>query len=200
MSGILDAFMAGYSRPDIICDTDDTLCFEAEELISIANAMFGFDLELASLTDYHPLQFPHGLGANKWLKAWRQNPLCYVNHAPDYEAIGGLRALTAAGYHVVASSDRPAQMQQVTANWYAQWGVPYAELYINGPGSKAQMAARYDAANPCILIDDNPNNASLARPGVQVWLPYRPWTPPGLAGPYTWVFHSWNEALARLGL
>lgn len=200
MTGLFDAFMTEFARPDIICDTDDTLCFEAEELISIANAMFGFNLELAILTDYHPLTFPKGVGANKWLKNWRNDPRCYVNHAPDYDAIAGIGALRDAGYHVTVSSDRPATMEQVSRNWYAQWQVPYDEMVIAGPGSKAMLCGQHSADNPCILIDDNPNNASLARPGVQVWIPYRPWTPAGLDGAYVWVFHSWRELLARLGV
>ena len=200
MSDPVSAFMAAANQPDIICDTDDTIAFEAEELCSVLNAHFGLSLELATLTDYHPLQLPKGQGMNKFLKQWRQNPLCYINHAPDYEAIGGVTALHDAGFDITLASDRPVEMMTITTNWYQQWGVPYDAVFVNGDGSKAALTAMHNPANPCILIDDDPRNASLARPGVQVWLPFRPWTPPNLAGPYTWVFHSWADVLARLGL
>jgi hypothetical protein len=39
------------------------------------------------------------------------------------------------------------------------------------------MAQRYGESHPAVLIDDDPLKAvSVPRPGVQVWMPLRPYT------------------------
>lgn len=185
--------------PALICDTDDTVCFEAETVCSVLNAQFGLTLDATRLgSNYHPLVLPKGKHMNKWLRQWRQDPNSYINRAPDYEAFDALNALRGDGWHLTMASDRPAAALAITTNWYDTWGLGYDAVAVNGDGTKAALVAGHGPDNPCILIDDDQRNLlSLPRPGVQVWSPRRPWTPASVP-PGAWVFESWTNLMARI--
>ena len=118
-------------------------------------------------------------------------------------AIAALNAIHAAGHHVIVSSDRPpATTQRATLDWLAKWRVSCDEVRLLGRGGKRQVLAAYGPDNPAVLIDDDPAKAlTVARPGVQVWSPQRPWTPAAWQRyPNYWVFPSWTAVLERLGV
>jgi hypothetical protein len=63
------------------------------------------------------------------------------------------------------------------------------------------MAARHGPDSPAILIDDNPAiRMSIARPGIETWLPARPYNTPAPVRPHTRTFSTWAQARYWLGL
>ncbi len=193
----LDAYQNEALKPTLLFDTDDVICFEADVLCDVLNAGFGLGLEVSKLTQRHPM--PIKKKQKKWLNRWHNQPIAYVNLAPDFKAIAAITTLHDEGYHIILSSDRDPSCRQVTQQWYDAWQVPYDAVAVNGPQTKEAIIATHGPNNPIILIDDDARRMfTLPRDGVQVWSPLRPWTPSKIPTQNTWVFTDWVDVLTRL--
>ena len=180
------------SLPRLFCDIDGTLAFQPEGDVIAVNAKFGTSWLVADVTQY-PFSSMLPARQARWLRAnW---PVIAANLAPDTLAINVLRRAKAAGYGITVCTERDPELAEVTAAWLAYWQVPLDALAVVGPGGKGPLLEPYGPDNPAILVDDNPANASLARPGVQVWQPARPYNS---GGGEVWRFRDWNDAAAKL--
>ncbi|WAL67137.1 hypothetical protein ORV05_04935 [Amycolatopsis cynarae] len=193
-------FTAMASRPTIITDIDNVLAFFVEAAVTALNVHFG-----TSLTAGEVHVWPMGKmlmpALSVWLEEQLRRGVFYSNLAPDFTAISAINTLHGQGYRVLATSDRPQAVAEPTRRWLEQWGVEVDEVLLYGPGSKQRVIRDegFDARNPAILIDDDPAKALLARPGVAVWSPLRPWSLPGDVPIHDyWIFPSWDAALDRL--
>lgn len=196
------AFLAAANRPTIVSDIDGVLGFLTEAIVTGLNAHFGLSLVVSEMTSYW-IEGILPLEQASWLTGQLSRGVWYANVAPDYSAIAALNAIHAAGHHVIVSSDRPpATTERATLDWLTKWRVAHDEVRLLGRGGKRQVLAAYGPDNPAILIDDDPAKAlTVARAGVQVWSPQRPWTPANWARyPNYWVFPSWTAVLERLGV
>lgn len=195
----IDSFAAEATRPVLLFDTADTISFQMPLMLVLLNQQFHEQYEYWSTTKAHPLDIPKK--QRKWLKEIKKEPETYANLMPDWHAIDAMHRLHDAGYHIIMSSDRPADMAAITQEWYQRWDVPYDEMVIEGPESKASIIAKHGAGNPIILYDDDPR-AMLAFPrdGVEVWTLRKPWTPEDFHPYNTWVFDAWSDCLSRLGV
>lgn len=193
------AFVAAATRPTIVCDIDGVLAFFAETMTTVLNAHFGLSLLASELTSYR-VEDTLDQAQRDWWATQLGRGVLYSNVAPDYSGIGALNAIHAAGYHVIISSDRPTTAQTATRRWLARWRVAHDEVILAGKGGKRRVLADYGPDDPAVLIDDDPTKAiTVARPGVEVWAPTRPWIPTS-SYPNWWVFGSWAQVLARLGV
>lgn len=196
-----EAFSARAARPVLISDIDGVLAFLTETITTALNAHFGTNVVVSQMHNYWIEQdLPSAQRA--WLEHQFQRGVFYENCAPDYAAIAALGAMHLDGYHVIVSSDRPAHTRPETDRWLAEWRVPHDEVVINGPGSKKALVAAHGPEHPAVLFDDDPSKATtIARPGVEVWSPQRPWTPKDWKRyPNYWVFPDWDSVLERLGV
>lgn len=123
-----------------------------------------------------------------------------MNLAPDTLAIDVLRRAALRGYPVTVCTERDPSLAAITRAWAGYWRIPCDQVAVVGPGGKEELLAGHGTDDPAILVDDAPANEGLARDGVQVWVPPRPWTPRHDPAPGVWRFGDWNEAAARLGL
>lgn len=185
-----------------MCDIDGVLGFLTESAVTALNSHFGLSIVVS---DMHTYWIEDTLPADQrdWLNQQFTKGVFYANVAPDYSAIAALDAMHRDGLHIIVSSDRPAQTtRQATTEWLGKWRVPFDELRLEGRGGKRKVLSAYGPARPAILIDDDPAKAlTIARPGVQVWSPTRPWTPANWQRyPNYWVFPSWDAALERLAV
>lgn len=180
------------SLPRLFADIDGTLAFQPEADIIAVNARFGTSWLVTDATE-HPFSSVLPRKQAKWLRANRD--VIAANLAPDTLAIDVLRRARAAGYGITVCTERDPDTAEVTAAWLAYWDVPCDHLAVTGPGGKGPLLEPYGPDSPAILVDDSPLNVSLARPGVQVWQPARPYND---GGGDVWRFRSWNEAAARL--
>jgi hypothetical protein len=106
-----------------------------------------------------------------------------------------------AGLDVTVCTERDESLTALTRAWLAYWAVPGAEdAQVVGPGGKEALLASYGKGNPALLVDDSPANQALARPGVEVWTPVRPWTPRGDPPDGVTRFADWRDVARRLGL
>lgn len=184
--------------PHLFCDVDGVLAFQPEGSILAVNGRFGTSYLVAEVTAY---PFWDSLPANQaaWLHA--NHPVIAANLAPDTTAIRALQKAAGAGYGVTICTERPPELEGLTRAWLAYWGVPGAtEAQVVGPGGKEPLIASYGPGNEAVLIDDSPANESLARPGVQVWAPARPWTPDDDPPAGVWRFPDWRAVKKQLGL
>lgn len=196
-----DAFAERATRPVLVSDIDGVLAFLTETIVTALNAHFGTSIVVSQMRDYWVEQdLPPS--QRVWLEHQFQRGVFYENSAPDYSAIAALGAMHLDGYHVVVSSDRPAHTRPETDRWLANWRVAHDEAVINGPGSKKAVLAAHGPDNPAVLFDDDPSKATtIARPGVEVWSPMRPWTLKNWQRyPHYWVFPDWTAVLDRLGV
>jgi uncharacterized HAD superfamily protein len=178
--------------PRLFIDVDGTLAFQPEADIIAVNARFGTSWLVADATDY-PFSSMLPRRQAKWLRAhW---PVIAANLAPDTLAIDVLRRAAGAGYGITVCTERDPDTAEVTAAWLAYWDIPCDHLAVVGLGGKGPLLEPYGPGSEAILVDDSPANVSLARPGVQVWQPARPYNEPAEG---TWRFSDWNEAAARL--
>ena len=184
--------------PRLYVDIDGTLAFQPEGTIVAVNARFGTAYTIADDTASYPFVATLPPEQRAWQRA--QQAVLDVNLAPDTLAIDVLRRAAAHGYPVTVCTERDPNLTQVTRAWVAYWQIPADRVAVTGPGGKGPLMEANDPADPCILIDDAPANEGLARPGVQVWVPARPWTPTGPAQDGVWRFGSWNDVSAALGL
>lgn len=192
-------FAAEAQRPLVACDVDGVLAFTAEAVCTALNARFGTSRTPESLTSYPfgPLLPPEQA---RWLDAHTVRDAWAANLAPDLDAIAALAAIRDAGHRVIVSSDRPATLAGATVAWLDQWQVPRDGIRLDGPGSKRAALTSCGPTSPAVLVDDDPRKwLTVARPGVQVWTPRRPWTPdewqryPGVR-----VFTDWAQPLEWL--
>lgn len=178
--------------PRLFVDVDGTLAFQPEGDIIAVNARFGTTWLVADATEY-PFSSMLPRKQAKWLRArWG---IIAANLAPDTLAIDVLRRAADAGYGITVCTERDPELAEVTAAWLGYWRVPLDALAVVGPGGKGPLLEPYGPDSPAILIDDNPANVSLARPGVQVWQPARPYNS---GGGGVWRFCDWNDAAAKL--
>lgn len=190
----------------VAVDIDGILGFLAEQIAAVLNARFG--------TSYTPQFRQYWLESvlppdqGRWLTAQFQLPSFYATVAPDLEGIRAVEAISAAGLPVVIVTDRPAHVRDMTVQWLAHWGVPYQDLWHDGPETKrrwAQWVAMRGETG--VLLDDDPRKAQTIpviagnRIAVGCWLAVRPWTPGYLEGlPGVRLFRNWNQVLSWLGL
>lgn len=185
-------------KPALFFDIDGVLAFQPEGLILAVNARFGEDY-LAGEARTYPFFATLPPEQQQWAKA--NKAVIAANLAPDTLAVKVLSKAVQAGYGVTICTERPPALADVTRAWLAYWGVPGAEdAQVVGPGGKEALLAPYGNGNPALLVDDAPENEALARPGVQVWVPPRPWTPQGDAPEGVTRFTDWRQLRKALGL
>lgn len=178
-------------------DVDGTLAFQPEGSIIAVNAKFGTQHLIPEATSY-PWAVTLPADQRKWQKA--QQAVLAANLAPDTLAADVLRRASLHGYPVTVCTERDPSLTAITRAWAAYWQVPCDQVAVTGPGGKEELLAAHGPADRAVLIDDSPANEALARDGVQVWVPRRPWTPRDGPGAGVWRFGDWNEAAMRLGL
>lgn len=183
--------------PRLYADIDGTTAFQPEGTIIAVNARFGTAYTIADAATY-PFRATLPPEQQAWERA--HQPVLDVNLAPDTLAADVLRRAAAHGYPVTICTEREPGLGPVTRAWAAYWELPADQVAVVGPGGKRALLEPHGPADPAILIDDSPANEHLARPGVRVWVPRRPWTPGGDAPDGVWRFRSWNDAAAALGL
>lgn len=184
--------------PRLYVDVDGTLAFQPEATIVAVNARFGTAYTIADDTGSYPFTATLPPEQQQWQRA--QQAVLDVNLAPDTLAIDVLTRAAAHGYPITVCTERDPSLTQVTRAWVAYWRIPADQVAVTGPGGKRALMEANGPADPAVLIDDAPANESLARPGVQVWVPPRPWTPSGPAQDGVWRFPDWGEVAAALGL
>jgi len=192
------------ARPTLIWDVDGILAFTAEALCAVLNARYYTAYKALTQTFFPGKLVPAMLPADQ--AAWLINQMTGFtlagNMAPDWHAADTMTAAVTAGYPVRIVTERPVPHGPLTLQWLQDWGVsPVPQVTAVGAGNKpAWLTARYGPGNPAVLIDDNPvTRLTVASPGIEVWLPARPYVPTtGRA--YTRVFAGWQEARGWLGL
>jgi hypothetical protein len=192
-------FAAEVTRPLVVCDIDNVLAFQAEAACTAVNARFGASYLTSRLTAY-PLTNLLEPEQRDWLTAHTTREPWIANLAPDREAMRALAAIRDTRHRVLVASDRPATVADATAKWLDANQVPRDGQVLGGPGSKRTALAANNPASPAVLIDDDPAKwLTIARPGVEVWCPQRPWTPASWRQyPNVRVFTDWAEVLGRL--
>ena len=185
------------AKPALFCDIDGVLAFQPEGDIIAVNARFGTAWLISDATTY-PFRSMLPDRQAAWLRAnW---PVIAANLAPDTRAIRVLAKAVKAGYTVTVCTERGAALADLTRAWLAYWQVPgAAQAQVVEPGGKKALLAEYGKGSPAVLIDDSPFNEQLARPGVQVWAPQRPWTPQDTP-PGVTRFADWRDVIKALGL
>jgi hypothetical protein len=193
-------FMAEAGRPLVVSDIDNTLCFQAEAVCTALNARFGTSRVPASLNAY-PFGALLDPDERLWIARFTARDSWAACMAPDHEAITALNAIGTSGSTVAVASGRPPVIAQATTAWLDANGVQRDRDVLQGPGSKQAALSGCSPRKPGLLIDDDPCQwLTIARPGVQVWSPRRPWTPAGWQSyPNVRVFTSWSEPLSWLG-
>jgi hypothetical protein len=188
----------GRSQPHLFCDIDGVLAFQPEGSMLAVNARFGTAYLVPEATSY-PWIATLPDRQQRWARANRA--VIAANLAPDTRAIRVLAKAAKAGIPVTICTERPPEMAALTRAWLAYWQVPgAADARITGPGGKEALLAPYGEGNPALLVDDAPKNEALARPGAEVWVPPRPWTPQGNPPDGVTRFGDWRDVCKRLGL
>ncbi|HEV2240253.1 MAG TPA: hypothetical protein VGS06_22830 [Streptosporangiaceae bacterium] len=186
------------SLPALFCDVDGVLAFQPEGTILAVNARFGTSYLLADSASAYPFTASLTPGQQQWVTA--NKAVIAANLAPDTRAIRVLAKAAKAGYAVTIATERDPVLRDLTAAWLKYWQVPYGILAVVGPGNKGPLLDPYGKGNPAVLIDDDPAKEAFARPGVQVWVPPRPWTPQGKPPDGVTRFSDWREVCKQLGL
>ena len=198
----LELFRQTMRQPAIVCDIDGVLAFLAEAVFTALNATFGTMYDAHKVKTY----WVEGLlpkAQSEWLTHWLDNPWSYVNLVPDQQAISAINKMHEAGLHITIATDRQVSVQGITGQWLDRWGVKYNDLKV-GRGNKEALANQHGPERPMILFDDSPERIpTIPRPGVQLDMPLRPWSPPlAVAGEIenVTVFDDWRKILIALGL
>jgi hypothetical protein len=187
------------AKPALFIDVDGVLAFQPEGTILALNARFGTSYLVADSAGSYPFVASIPAAQRRWVTA--NLAVIAANLAPDTRAIRLLQKAVKAGLDVTVCTERDASLAALTRAWLAYWDVPGAEdAQIVGPGGKEALLAPYGQDNPALLVDDAPKNEALARPGVEVWVPPRPWTPRGDAPGGVTRFADWRDLAKRLGL
>ena len=181
-------------KPAIFFDIDGTLAFQPEGDILAVNARWGTSWLVADATRYPFSSMLPPVHA-AWLHANRAR-VC-ANLAPDTAAAAVVRKAVKAGRDVTIATERHPALRDLTAAWLKYWDIPYGTLKVAGPGGKDALLAPYGPGKPCLLVDDSPLNADLARPGVDVWQPARPYND---GGDGVRRFQDWRDLKKALGL
>lgn len=182
------------AKPALFCDIDGVLAWQPEGDIIAVNARFGSSW---LITDATTMPFSGQLPSQQaaWLK--KNQPVIIANLAPDTRAIRVVQRAAKAGYRVGIVTERDPALRDLTAAWLKFWDVPYDSLDVVGPGGKGNVLEPYGKGNPCVLIDDSPVNIKLARPGVDVWQPARPYNSGGNG---VHRFEDWRDVKKALKL
>jgi uncharacterized HAD superfamily protein len=185
-------------KPALFVDIDGVLAFQPEGLILAVNARFAATYLISDVTTY-PFYDLLPARQQQWAQASRA--VIAANLAPDTRAVRVVQKAAKAGLAVTICTERPPELAGLTRAWLAYWQVPgAASAQVVGPGGKEALLASYGQGNPALLVDDAPKNEALARPGVQVWVPPRPWTPQGDPPDGVIRFGDWRDVSKRLGL
>lgn len=194
-----EAFVQALSRPLIVFDIDGVVAIFAEAALGAVNAHYGSSFTTQDMRGYW---FQDNLPPEwkDWVEGLFKRPEFYANIAPDYAAIAALQALSRAGYVLCCATDRPAESRSVTQDWLGKWGVPHDGLIMQGHDTKKNVAALHNPADPMLLIDDDPSKIEVVKPGVDLAVPLRPWTPPDIGSDQITVFDNWSVLLNKLGV
>jgi hypothetical protein len=191
------------THPTLVWDVDGTLAFTAEALCAALNARYGTSYDPASERFFPGKFISAGLPADQgaWLAGELTGWTVYSSCAPDWRAIDVMTDAAAAGYPSVIVTERHPALAAHTQEWFTSWGVKAPPVTAVGSGNKpGYLAGRYGPENPAILLDDNPVTVrTVARAGIDVWLPARPYTPTA-TWDHTRVVTSWPLARYWLGL
>lgn len=192
------------TRPVLVWDVDGILAFTAEALTGALNSMFGATYNPVSQSFFPGTLITSRLPAEQalWVSGLFREPQFLATFGPDFHAIDVLCDAFDAGYECRVVTERHPLMRDITVEWLASWGVP-ASVTVEavGHGNKPPVLIdAYGPESPAILIDDNPAvQLSVARDGIGVWTPDRPYTPT-LAREHVREFESWRQARYWLGL
>lgn len=194
-------FATEATRPAVVCDIDNVLAYQAEAMCTAVNSRFGTSYLTSGAATY-PVANQFTAEQRQWLTAVAARDPWILNLAPDQQAIAALTTIRRAGHRITIATDRAAATAATTTRWLDAHQVPRDRQAIEGPGSKRQALAANGPASPAICVDDDPSKwLTLARPGVEVWCPRRPWTPATWRQyPNVRVFTDWAEVLGRLGI
>ena len=186
-------------------DVDGILSFTSEALVVALNARFGTAYSVMT-QDFFPgtlridrLPDVHG----SWIAGEMSRPEFALSYAPDFRAIDTLRDASEAGFECLVATERPPALQEATEAWLHSWGAPPVPVHAVGHGNKpAFMAEQFAEGHyPAILVDDNPVTwMTIARPGVQVWSPERPYTLSARARDHVRLYASYPAVRYWLGL
>lgn len=197
---------AAIAKGTTLCwDVDGVLAFAAEALITALNAFFGTAYTLGDDTFFagHLVESVLPPEQAAWAKAHWHEPHFTANMAPDWHAMDVLRDAYHAGWQCLVVSARPPDLEKVTADWLDSWGcpLPAENVHAVGHGNKPQwMSERFGPARPAALVDDSPGiEVTIARPGIETWLPARPYNR-GPERPHAHRFRTWAEMRYALGL
>jgi phosphoglycolate phosphatase-like HAD superfamily hydrolase len=120
---------------------------------------------------------------------------------PDPEGLAAVRALHAAGHHLVLVTSRPTAFELVTRRWLARHRIAgcFAEVVHRDGAQRVAFKPRVarERSLGWFIEDELPVAVALARAGVRVLLMDRPWNRgprPGAIIPVA----SWPEALERI--
>jgi hypothetical protein len=187
----------------LVWDVDGILAFTAEALTGALNSMFGATYSAMSQTFFPGTLITSRLPAEQaaWVSGLLREPAFLLTFAPDFHAIDVLRDAWGAGYPCQVVTERDPAVQGTTGEWLASWGVPPVDVHAVGHGNKpAYLADRFGPDAAAVLLDDNPAvQLSVAREGIDVWTPERPYTPI-MAREHVREFASWQQARYWLGL
>jgi hypothetical protein len=191
------------THPTLVWDVDGTLSFTAEVLCAALNARYGTVYDVMTQQFFPGRLVPTALPADQaaWLAGELTGFTLYQSCAPDWRAVDTMTAASDAGYPTVIVTERHPALAVHTQQWLAGWDVKTPPVTAVGPGNKpAYLATRYGPGNPAVLVDDNPlTMLTVARPGIDVWLPARPYTP-RVVRDHCRVIGSWPLARFWLGL
>ena len=190
-------------HPALIWDCDGILSFTAEALCGALNARFGTSYAPLSQTFFPGTFITARLPQQQagWVSGLLSEPAFLASFAPDFHALDTLRDAYDAGFPCQVVTERDPSVQAATADWLADWGGPAIEVHAVGHGNKpAYLAGCFGSDNAAVLLDDNPAvQITVARPGISVWTPERPYTPT-LARDHVREFATWDSARYWLAL
>lgn len=185
------------SPPHLFCDIDGVLAFQPEGSMLAVNARFGTSYLVPEATSY-PWADTLPARQQRWVQA--NKAVIAANLAPDTMAVHVLQRAVSEGLSVTVCTERDESLTALTRAWCSFWGVPGDGPEVVGPGGKAALLEPYGPDSPAVLVDDDPAKEAYARPGVQVWVPPRPWTPQRNAPGGVWRFPDWHAVKVKLGL
>jgi hypothetical protein len=192
VSDLSSVFAQAMSRPTIISDIDGVLANYVSAACEAVNGHFA--------TQYTPMAWwsyrgPFSADEYDWLVSERfGDGAFWMAESPHYDAIAALGALGAQGYHLIISSEAPAEQRSARVAWLEHYEVPYNELYLVGPGGKAELCAGFDAEHPAVLIDDNPARwVDCAHEGIEILCPRTPYCPVIASEPNVTIFDRFSE-------
>ncbi|MFJ5532484.1 hypothetical protein [Streptomyces sp. NPDC093261] len=198
-TGAPSAFDDVLRRPALVCDIDGILAFAAEAIATALNARYGAHYRAETMPYQIQDVIPDVQGV--WLRAEYGRGDLYANMAPNLDAIRTVGAAHDAGWTVIITTARDPALVDVTTAWLDRWHVKRDALNLVGRGNKpAWMASHFGPSRPALLLDDQPAyQLSIARPGIEVWTPRLPYTPPH-PRPHVRVFDDWPQIAAALGV